>query len=167
MRYTTYLLLFSLVALQLFSSCGALSKALVKPHITKEKGAIPPDYGKDGEVLLIMLKDRKGYNKAMKKAAEKWYNGPYELVTNDQLGDGKYDDVDKYRYRLYMEEVTKSTSTYNSRTGGMSSGSLLTYQAYIYDTKFKRRYDSPATSSFYKKIAEVYMKRLGELNSSK
>jgi hypothetical protein len=65
---------------------------------TEENKAIPPDFGNEEYTLLCVIKERKSYDKYLKKGVENNYKGKYEFITEKQLRQTRYKDTETYRY---------------------------------------------------------------------
>jgi hypothetical protein len=92
------LLLITISALTLLTSCGAAVTSMANKHLTEERGAIPPDFGKDNSTIVFITYKR-SYNKYLKKNVKKIYKGKYEFATKEDFESlEKYNDIDRYRY---------------------------------------------------------------------
>ncbi|CAM1344184.1 hypothetical protein [Tenacibaculum amylolyticum] len=141
----------------LLNSCGAITKATANSKLTEEKGAIPPDFGKD-DGILIFITHHRSYNKYLKKNVKKIYKGKYEFVTESEfLEKEKYKNVDNYRFIF----------DYNYQSAGYNYAKQRDYlysvkKFSILDRKTEKLYKSPMTSSFWSKLQKVYLKKLNE-----
>lgn len=154
-------ILIPLVALVL-QSCfvrkGIESNA-AKSEFTVENDAIPPDFGKDENTVLIgILRQRKSYDKWVKKAFEN-YNGEYLLLSEFELSKPEYSDTEKYRYVFDYSDG----SLY--RNGRYNSGSYKRF--FIKDRLEDKMFQSGAEFTFFAKAMEVYVQNLENKRLSK
>ena len=108
--------------------------------VTDREGAIPPEFGKKGEVLLCMVKGSKGYDKVIKKHAVKRYQGPTEFISEMEVNNTEYDDKDKYRYFLYSKLTENRREVPNVNKKNAAEPAMVTqvtssYQFFVLDRK--------------------------------
>lgn len=163
-----FILLF--VSSILLVSCGiGKSKEMSKmeSEFTVENDAIPPDYGKQNEVLLVVLEERKSYDKWLEKGFSNSYFGNYEFVTKEDLKSSKYSDTEKYRYFFTYEKGTEYSTKYTSQDLGFKGSTTKTYTSnfkryLVFDRLNDKKYSSGAEFSYFGKAIEVYAKKLEE-----
>ncbi|WP_027002418.1 hypothetical protein [Hugenholtzia roseola] len=151
-----YLAICSVALLFLSTSCGQFVKLMAVSAIKIEKGAIPPNFGKDESTLICVITGKKSYDKHVKKQVSNEYHGKYEFVLRDQVNSDKYKDKSKYRYVFDLNTIHKSRATYNTTTTYYSD-ITTTASYYILDRRTNIVYRSPVTSSFYSKLIQAYM----------
>lgn len=127
--------------------------------------AIPPDFGKKGEVFLFLLTDKKVYNKTIRKQGEKHYHGPKEFVLMEELNTEKYDDTDTYRYYISSDLTIKRNEVPNLQKRNAADPDFVTrtvasYNLFVVDRKEDLTYDWPITSSFFGKLMKSYVRAL-------
>lgn len=143
-----------------FSSCfigKAIETGKAKNEFTAENEAIPPDFGKDKQaVILGIIQNRRSYDKYLESAFKKNYTGPYKLITAEELVSGDYDDKEKYRYVLDYQGGTTQTTI---RDGGLTSS--IQYKRYFVHDRFENKsYMSGAEFTFFAKALKVYVENL-------
>lgn len=150
-----------------FQSCGILVKKAItvskaKKEYTVENYAIPPEFGKNNnEVLIGILKGPKDYNNYLKRKIEKSYNGNYVLISDNELNSKKYSDLKKYRYLFTYKEGTKITTSIQTINGFTSGGSsYILKKLYVYDRLKKNEFISGAEFKFWAKSIEIYLEQL-------
>jgi len=163
MKSLKLLNLFFILVLFTFSSCGLI----IKSYIRKDTENVPPDFGKEKTTLLV-IQERKGYTKKVKKIFDGHYSGDYVFVTWAEL-DNKYGDAINYRYVLdddvsvsksYVTTVTTDRSTgFQTRSTAPQSSASRSF--HILDRKTKKIHDTGVSSgTSWKKILKVYLKKL-------
>ena len=157
----TYLLF--IVPLLALSSCGAI----IKSYIRKDEGNVPQDFGKQKTTLLV-LEQRKGYNKQVGKILNKFYSGGYAFVSEEDLKIKPYKDTIKYRY-LLNDKLTISRSDIIStvpvgvRAGQQTSNRVSTASRSfrIIDRKTQKVYETGVSSGVsWKAVLKAYLKKL-------
>ncbi len=146
----------------LMTSCGALVKGVANGKLTEKKGAIPPDFGKDTNSVMVFITSNRSYNKYLKKNVSKIYKGKYIFVSLDEFeSNEKYNDIDKYRF---VFDYNNQMPGYNVvRSDGSIRAPLYNVKKFsIEDRKEKKIYRSKITSSYWSKIQKVYLKKLNE-----
>jgi len=144
-------------------SCGSIAEGHARKAFTEESHAIPPDFGKyQNQILLIVLKNRSSYDKYLKKAT-KSYLGTYEFVTEDQINSDKYRNKTIYRYIFdYSNGSTSSIiyhDTFNHNTA--TTRSHVTFkQFYIKDRYADKTYISNYESGYFARAMKAYMQNL-------
>ena len=170
-----YKSLFFLVGLVMvfgfFTSCGAIVKSKAHQYITEEKGAIPPEFGKQNTTVLFVTHHR-SYNKYLKKNVKKIYKGDYKFVTQEELkNEDAYKDMMTYRYVFdynYQSAgdniITNTTSSGDfSMTSTRIRPALYNVKKFmIIDRKTPQVYYCKMTSSYWSKLQKVYLKKLNE-----
>lgn len=135
----------------------AIETKKARQEFTVENEAIPPDFGKnEDEVLLFVLKGRRSFDKWIKKAA-KGYTGAHELVLESDMSNSKYSDKVKYRYKFDYSPGTVVTRT-NMSTGRSSSSTYKRY--YVGDRMSDKTYQSGAEFTYFAKAMRVYVENL-------
>lgn len=170
-----YKSLFFLVGLVMmfgfFTSCGAIVKSKANQYITEEKGAIPPEFGKQNATVLFVTHHR-SYNKYLKKNVKKIYKGDYRFVTEEEFkNEDAYNDVMTYRYVFdYNYQfpgnniITKTTTSGDFSTTSTRIRPALYHvkKFMITDRKTQQIYSCKMTSSYWSKLQKVYLKKLNE-----
>jgi hypothetical protein len=155
--------LLAIAALFLLNSCSFI----IKSYIKKDMENIPADFGKEKTTLLI-IQERKGYNKKVEKIVKKNYSGEYIFVTKQEL-DAKYANTERYRYVLDDEisvSSTKVVTTTISPSVGVSSRSSEVRSAAsrsfrILDRKANKLHDTGVSSgTSWKTILKTYLQKL-------
>ncbi len=151
------ILIISILTLALFTSCGAIVKGKANKYLTEEKGAIPPEFGKENTTLLFITHKR-SYNKYLKKNVKKRFKGNYEIISSNELNaNDKYQDIIKYRYVFDYDY-----RSYSYTKSDLSPGTGQVKKFYILDRKNNKRFASKMTSSYWSKLQKVYLKKLNE-----
>lgn len=168
---TFFILTISILSISFFTSCGAIVKGMANKHITEEKGAIPPDFGKENTTILFIT-HHKSYNKYLKKNVKKLYKGEYEFVSEEEFeSNEKYKNLNKYRFIFdYSYRPAGSvwkTSTINSGSHSITTTrnrpALYSVKKFtIVDRKAEKIYKSRLTSSMWSKLQKIYLKKLNE-----
>src|SRR5688500_12121300 len=105
----TFLAAFSLgIIIMAFTSCGGLSKAMVKPNTNTE--IVPADFNPRKHILLVVEmpkpwdpdKRHKGVTKKLVKELKSNYPYQFELVTLKDAKEiqTKFSDTAKYKYAM-------------------------------------------------------------------
>jgi hypothetical protein len=137
-------------------SCGGVPSSL-KNEFTEKNDAIPPDFGKEETVLLVVLRGRSSYDKYVKSAVEKYYKGAYEYVdsSKESLDTDKYIDTKKYRY--FFDYSDGSSYTFNNTTTPMTSTAK---RFFVEDRLQNKRYQSGGETGMFGKALKAYMGNL-------
>ena len=155
--------LFVIVALFMFSSCGMI----IKSYIKKDTENVPPDFGKEKTTLLV-IQERKGYNKKVEKIVKDNYSGNYIFVTRAEL-ENKYADAMNYRYvldddisvsKMYVTTITTDRSTgFQTRSTAPQSSASRSF--HVLDRKTNKIHDTGVSSgTSWKKILKTYLQKL-------
>jgi len=145
------------------SSCGFI----INSYIKKDTENVPPDFGKEKTTLLV-VRERKGYNKKVDKIFQKHYTGDYIFIDREELNT-KYSDTTNYRYlidddvsisKMYVTTVTTDRSTgFQSRSTAPQSSASRSF--HILDRKTRKIHDTGISSgTSWKKILKTYLKKL-------
>lgn len=154
-------LIVSVLTLTLLTSCGAIVKSKGSNYLTEEKGAIPPEFGKENNTLLFITHHR-SYNKYLKKNTKKIYKGNYELVSENEFRtNDKYKDLNKYRFVFDYNYVSPG-GTITKIDGTIGTPHYNVKKFRILDRKENKEYVSKITSSYWSKLQKVYLKKLNE-----
>ena len=151
--------------LSLFSlnSCGIglIVRGAAKKSISVEKGTAPKTFiGKD-EVLLLLLWENKAYDKQVKKAFDKFYEGKKEYVTYSELkSNEKYQNLDKYPF--VFSQGPENKMLYEG-TGNFSYTFTGSRPFHIYDRREKTFHMSRFTSGFYGRMIQAYAMKLNKI----
>jgi hypothetical protein len=150
-----YLLLLTFV----FFSCGS-SKML--SAYTEEKNAIPPDFGKQGTILLIIKNNNIfNYNHFLKSAFEKNYFGEYKIIDYDQIESKEFENKEVYRYIFDFSRGTGYSSTYSNQSTGMSSSHVGNFKIfYVFDRFEEKKFQNKVEFSAYAKAMKAYITNL-------
>lgn len=155
----------SLTLLIIFSSCGVVYKSMIQD----DGHQLPPELG-NSKTTMLLVKHKRGYDKALEKNFEKYYKGDYLLVSEDDLKDKKYQDTSKYRY-LFGAYLSSSIVRDFSNTSNPTATTTLTGQGYsVFDRTENKNYASNIHSGLWKKLMRVYVQELNkvyEKNSNK
>ena len=140
-----------------FYSCGGVPSSL-KKEFTEEHNAIPPDFGKEKTIFLVVLRGRGSYDKYVKSAVKKYYTGDYVFVNvkKESIDDQKYNDKNIYRY--YFDYSDGSVHTTNFGNG--QSASSVYKRFFVEDRLLSKRYQSGGESSSFGKALKAYMGNL-------
>lgn len=157
---------FSLVASILLNSCGAIVKSAALKKYTIENNEIPPDFGKEKNTLICVLKGRGSRDNYMKKHVKKRYKGDYEFVLESDLDNPKYSDMDNYRYLFDYNAGSVSAMGRNAATGTMQPVNLPTSSYYIKDRKQNVYFSNNFSSGFFSKLIEAYVINLEKARSA-
>ena len=155
--------LFAIVALFMFSSCGMI----IRSYIKKDTENVPPDFGKEKTTLLV-IQERKGYNKKVEKIVKAHYSGNYVFVTRQEL-ENKYANETDYRYVLdddisvsktYVTTVTTNRSTgFQSRSTAPQASASRSF--HVLDRKTAKVHDTGVSSgTSWKTILKTYLQKL-------
>ncbi len=147
---------------------SALTKQICISKMTVEKGAIPPDFGTTTSTLICIIRERKGYDKYLKKHVRNEYHGKYTFATWDEFDTCiEYSDLDKYQYVFAGELHNSVYTTLQNPTNPYSTGPSGNYSFqemsttsetfYILDRKNNKAYPSPYRSSMFAKMIQAYM----------
>ena len=168
---TTLLFVVTIVTLTVFNSCGIIVKSMANKHLTEDRGAIPPDFGKDNSTV-IFITHHKSYNRYMKKNVKKIYKGNYEFATEEEFNtEDRFKDIDTYRYVFDYDYIpagstwksnTKNSGGYSITTTTVGPASYQVKKFFVVDRKKEKVYKSDMTSSFWSKLQKVYLKKLNE-----
>lgn len=165
MKNRKALQIYAIASLFMFSSCGMI----IRSYIKKDTENVPPDLGKEKSTLLV-IQERKGYNKKVEKIIKKYYTGDYVFAARNEL-DNKYKDSDNYRYLLdddisvsktYTTTITTNRSTgIQSRTTTPQSAASRSF--HILDRKTGKIHDTGVSSgTSWKTILKAWLKKLEE-----
>jgi hypothetical protein len=165
MKMKNKLFFIALTTLFIFSSCGMI----IKSYIRKDTENVPPDFGKEKTTMLV-LQERKGYTKKIKKILNDNYSGDYVFVTREELKT-KYSDAEKYRYILddditiTRRDVITITHTTDLNTGFTTTDaqnrSTASRSFHILDRKSNKIHDTGVSSgTSWKTILKSYLKKL-------
>lgn len=155
-KFLTYPLLFILIA-TCFVSCFGVPSGL-KKEFTEAHNAIPPDFGKEKTVFVVILRGRGSYDKYVKSAVKKYYKGEYVFVNvkKESLNNDKFSDKNKYRYYFDYSDGSTVTTTFSN---GQSASS--TYKRfYVHDRLLEKRYQSGGETALFGKALKAYMGNL-------
>ena len=155
--------LFAIAALFMLNSCGFI----IKSYIKKDTENVPPDFGREKTTLLV-VRERKGYNKKVDKIFQKHYTGDYVFIDREEQNT-KYSDTINYRY-LIDDDISISRSEVTTMTRNTSTGmstrsnevrSAASRSFHILDRKTKKIHDTGVSSgTSWKKILKTYLKKL-------
>ena len=155
--------LFLMAVVFTFSSCGLI----IKSYIRKDTENVPPDLGKE-KTTLVVIQERKGYNKKVEKIFKENYSGAYVFTTWTEL-DNKYGDTVNYRYILddnvsvskwYVTTITTNRST-GFKTRSTAPQSSASRSFHILDRKTRKIHDTGVSSgTSWKKILKTYLKKI-------
>jgi len=127
-------------------------RSIAQKNLTVEKGAIPPDFGRDSSTLLVIKSGKNSYDKYLNKNF-KAYEGLYQMVNRNEINT-LYQDSIKFRYVFDYNLENKYVS-------GSSSG-MNVRKFLVYDRITDRNYKAPLTSSFFSKIMKAYIHNLNK-----
>lgn len=157
------LYLFVIAALFMFSSCGMI----IRSYIKKDTENVPPDLGKEKSTMVV-IQERKGYNKKVEKIIKKYYTGDYIFAARNELDD-KYKDTTYYRYlldddiwvsKMYTTTITTDRST-GFQTRATTPQSSASRSFHILDRKTGKIYDTGVSSgTSWKTILKTWLKKL-------
>lgn len=152
---------FVLISLTMsFSSCRLFVNAVAKGKLKEANGAIPPDFGKNSEVLIVALTGDPKFEKVMLKIVPNKYRGESLLLYPKEIKADKYSDLNKYRYIFTYEKG----SDYVDR--GTGKHAFTTKQFYVLDRRENKKYLKKFTSSWWPSVAKAYLKNLDKKRNS-
>jgi hypothetical protein len=108
MIYLIRLLLASFI-LSVCSSCVST----VKISISDDGKQLPPDFSNADEVLVVIRKGRKSYDKYLVENFEKNYFGRYIIIDKAELESAPYKNINVYRY-VFDEDFHQEYISANS-----------------------------------------------------
>ena len=163
MRNLKTLNLLAITSLILLNSCSFV----IKSYIKKDTENVPADFGKEKTTLLV-IEERKGYNKKVEKVIKDNYTGDYLFVTREEL-ESKYADPVNYRYvldddisisKMYVTTVTTDRSTgFQSRSTAPQSSASRSF--HVLDRKTNKIHDTGISSgTSWKTILKTYLQKL-------
>ena len=127
------ILLTATLCLFLFSCVSSM-----KTTIEEDGKQIPPGFGKKNEILLVIRKDKKSYDKYLEKNFSENYFGRYLIIDRAELESNKYKNTDTYRYVFdedYHEEYKSANPAQIAANGGRrvnSNGTTVDYGQQMY-----------------------------------
>lgn len=138
-------------------SCFGVPQSL-KNEFTEKHNAIPPDFGKEKTVFLVVLRGRSSYDKYVKSAVKKYYKGDYVFVNvkKESIDNEKFSDKNKYRYYFDYSDGSTQTTTFSN---GQSASSTFK-RFYVYDRLMEKRYQSGGETGLFGKALKAYMGNL-------
>lgn len=155
-----FLLLMVLIVTQSCFIGKSVERSKARKAFTIKNHAIPPNFGKEPTTLLIILRDRKGYNKWVKKAVKNNYFGEYVFVTREDLEKEEYKNTTKYRYLFDYADGSKRQVT-ATNSSGISYPTTITFKQYfIMDLKTNFVYKSGAEFSYFSEAMKAYFENL-------
>lgn len=164
-RYKHFVSLLLLTTCLLCSSCGILVKNMATKNAAIERGAIPPDFGKQSSTLLVLLHKSKSFNRHLKKRVKKEYNGDYQFVSEEELeNDAAFQDKDKYRYLFRHNQFSREYN--NPDPMATRAKSIPTTQFMVIDRKEEKTYYCQFTSGMFSKYIQGYMISLERVRQS-
>lgn len=157
------LLLMSLFSLLILNSCGQIVKSAAKKWTSEEKGAIPPDFGKNNETLLIVKEEGvKSYYKRTEKDLKNHYLGSFVIISQKEFQENEeYNDIEKYRY-IYQYSYKSVTQTDLNKSNQINNVNYHVRRFSILDRKDNKLYKCGMTSSYWSKIQISYIKNLNK-----
>ena len=155
--------LFAIAGLFMFSSCGMI----IRSYIKKDTENVPPELGKD-KTTLVVIQERKGYNKKVEKIIKKYYTGDYIFASRNELYN-QYKDTINYRYlldddisvsKMYKTTITTDRSTgFQTRTTTPQSSASRSF--HILDRQTGKIYDTGVSSgTSWKTILKTWLQKL-------
>ena len=93
MRITFSLIVLCLSAV-LFTSCNMFLRSSIKA----DGKQVPPDFGAEGDTLLVIEQAINSYDKYLHKHFKKRYSGPYIIILREEMFSDQYADTKKYKY---------------------------------------------------------------------
>ncbi|MCK8480936.1 hypothetical protein [Psychroserpens algicola] len=141
----------------MLNSCGLGINSAGNKYLTVEQGAIPPEFGKDGTVLLLVedADSNLWYKKYINKHAENKYTGPYKIIQYDELDASPYSNKEKYRYVFLSDNTSKIQHIDNT---GVSSSEWKYFL--VYDRLTEKQYKSKTAPVSWAKFMGVYFEKL-------
>jgi hypothetical protein len=126
-----------------------------KENFTVANGCIPAEFGESGATVLVMLIGSDKYDEKVKESFLS-YNGPYELVTQDDLKNASYADKDKYRY-LFSFSFESRDYSQTDASHDTQMGSFNVRRFYISDRQEEEYYKANTTASFFQSLINGYV----------
>jgi len=142
------------------SSCSLVSLGVSKTKFTEEKGAIPPEFGKNEETLMIQLTGDPKFEKYITKIAAHRYKEDYLILYPKEIKAKKYKDLDIFRYIFTYE---KGNDHVEQGTGKVR---FTTKQFYIFDRKNNKKYIKDFSTSYWGMMCRAYLKNLSKKKKS-
>jgi len=93
----TFFILLLNISFQLYFSAELVDKFEIKNNFVEKDVVLPPDFGKDGTILVIMLEDKNSYDNFLKKIFTSNYKGECVFIRKTELS-MQCRDREKYRY---------------------------------------------------------------------
>ncbi|MFG6686890.1 hypothetical protein ACGK9U_09935 [Mariniflexile sp. HNIBRBA6329] len=150
-------LLFIILCLNSCFIGKSIQSSKARSEFTEENDAIPPNFGKfEHTVIVGILKGRRSYDKYLKSAFKKNYNGAYVLLTREELKKPEYRNMSKYRY---VFDYTLGTTRSTIYSDGLSS-SVTLKRYYVEDRIEDKIYQSGAEFSYFAKAMKIYVANL-------
>lgn len=134
-----------LLLLALFMT-GCIGK-MISNQIQDDGNQFPPDFGREPDTLLAVLKERKNYDETLTETMASSYTGPYKLVTRADLGQ-QYADTATYPY------------VFDSELGTSADMEHASYQVFVWDRRAQREFRAGASSGLYGLLMRIYLEKL-------
>lgn len=115
-----------LIATSFFCLCSCVSS--VKSTIDDDGKQIPPDFGNTNEILLVIRKGKRSYDKYLEENFEKNYFGKYIIIDRVELESDKYKNLEVYRY-VFDEDYHQVYTTGNGQQVDFNGDSKVKGQA--------------------------------------
>lgn len=133
-----------LLLILVFNSCasGRIKKDASEEYSIKNK-AIPIEFGNKNTILICVLRDKKKYNKTLKKKLAENYKGKYICLDRQQIDSLLYTDTAKYRYVFDYHYGSERKKAF-----------------YVYDRDKYEEYQSGASFVAYDIAMEAYLQNL-------
>lgn len=148
MKFKTRVFLLLLVGICLLQFNTSCVKIWAEKTITVSKGAIPPEFGKDSTVLLLIKNKPNRYNKHLVKIFSE-YLWKFELVDYKDLYSSKYSNKRIYRYYFNYEYICPNP------------GELIYVKLFFIQDRIEgKRYDAHCHSSYTGRILKAYVNNL-------
>lgn len=164
-KLSSYVILLNITFLM--SSCKG-ADVVSGEYLTVEEGAIPLEFGKKGQVLLINSSNSY-FTKRRQEVLSENYKGEYEFVdifnvdAEDEkqnqaliMNNPKYKDADKYRYIFSVN--TETLGFFKNDDGRSTAYAQIT----VYDRVEKKVYQSKKSSVNYLNFSKEYLKKLDQ-----
>jgi len=119
--------------------------------MTVENGFIPPEFGKQKTVMLVLKAGKGNYDKFLVRDFE-GYKGEIKMIKESEKDSELYKDKVKYRYIFYF--------TLEDRMVNDKPMSLKKF--YIYDRLENKNYVNKYTSSDFSMMRKVYVENLNK-----
>lgn len=157
-------LFFLLSVTLLFNSCAVISGPL---NYTKEKGAIPKEFGNNSKNILIFLlsEDDRAYNRKIKRFGKSIYKGEHVFLTKDQLSAGAFDrNIYRYIFRLVGYDIHSAVNSNYNDLAFVNFGMYDRKKGNVFSTKVKSQAMNSLIKAYLKNLEKERINTLKKKN---